>query len=413
MKEQFYNRIIWAGLAVILVVSPAGVGTIRAWSGLLVLPIAVLVFLWLYRLNNNSQPTIQGPRFQKTALDKPIGLFALLAAVSLVFSINRHDSFYALLRLLGYAGVYYVVVNNYSRGMRRRLIGVVICTGTVVSIYGLLQYFGFLSHPWWRHKYFLSATFLNHNHFAGYLELIIPVTCAILIGRKNRKLLPRAAAAGALIVMIAAFIFAQSRGAWFCLLTALVLMNAILVKRKALPRRSMFILIILVALIFSYAYIKDDSVSKRMYTFAEIGRGEEASFNTRVKIWRGTISMIRENPLTGTGINTFVKAFPRHKPGEIYYKLRTHFAHNDYLHMASEMGVAAPLIMFWLLITVIRRALAKKDLHPVILGCSIGMFSLALHGLVDFNFHIPANMLLFTVYAAFVIGETGLKEKSC
>jgi hypothetical protein len=34
---------------------------------------------------------------------------------------------------------------------------------------------------------------------------------------------------------------------------------------------------------------------------------------------------------------------------------------------------------------------------------AIGVFSLVLHGLTDFNFHIPANMLLFSVYAGLIM----------
>jgi len=40
-----------------------------------------------------------------------------------------------------------------------------------------------------------------------------------------------------------------------------------------------------------------------------------------------------------------------------------------------------------------------------VLGCAIGVLSMALHGLVDFNFHIPANMILFTIYAAIIMAE--------
>ncbi|MEA3347226.1 MAG: hypothetical protein U9Q21_03965, partial [Candidatus Auribacterota bacterium] len=85
---------------------------------------------------------------------------------------------------------------------------------------------------------------------------------------------------------------------------------------------------------------------------------------------------------------------------------RAHYAHNDYLHMTAEMGVMALPLMISILAIIIGRGLKKGVFHPVVLGCAIGMLSLSLHGLADFNFHIPANMILCVVYAAVVMKET-------
>ncbi len=393
---------MYTGIALILILTPIGRGTVRIWSTLPLIPIGFLVFLWLW---NNNQ------KLQKTVLGKPIMAFVLLAIVSFIFSVYKRDSFYALLRLLGYVGVYYLIANNYDRRMRRRLIGLIICIGAGISLYGLLQYFGVFPHAWWCPRDFLAATYVNHNHFSGYLELVIPVAIGALIHyNRSMSAVVKLILIEALAVIIAAFIFAQSRGAWISLAISLILMNIILVKKRLLAGKSIPILILLIILIFSFAYVKSEFVSERMDILARITEGE-ASIETRFRVWQGTVGMIRDNPLTGTGLGSFVWVFPRYRPQGL--NTRTYYAHNDYLHMAAEMGVLAPLIMTWLLVTVIGRGLLKMGSHPVVLGCSIGMLSLALHGLVDFNFHIPANMLLFTVYAAFVIGETGLKEKSC
>jgi len=42
--------------------------------------------------------------------------------------------------------------------------------------------------------------------------------------------------------------------------------------------------------------------------------------------------------------------------------------------------------------------------HGVILGILTGTASLCLHGLVDFNFHIPANAILFSILAGLAMG---------
>lgn len=132
-----------------------------------------------------------------------------------------------------------------------------------------------------------------------------------------------------------------------------------------------------------------------------IDNSREASLESRMQIWQGALGMIRERPLTGVGIGNFDYGFYRYRPKG--FNMRAVFAHNEYLHMAAEMGVLAPLIMLWLFIAAIRTGFSKEYFSRKRLGCAIGIMSLALHGFVDFNFHIPANMLLFTVCFAYLM----------
>jgi hypothetical protein len=61
---------------------------------------------------------------------------------------------------------------------------------------------------------------------------------------------------------------------------------------------------------------------------------------------------------------------------------------------------------------VIRKGLIKNNYNTVKLGCAVGILSLTLHGLVDFNFHILANMLLFVIYMAFIFLDPDPGEKA-
>ena len=405
MWNKIYNFIIWAGLTFLLIWSPLAFGAVpkRIWSITPVLLISTfLVFLWLWKLNNGPRSTFHGPQMKKTALDKPILAFVGLAVISFIFSIYKHDSFYALLRLFVYVGIFYFIVNNYSWNLRRYLISLVICAGTALSAYGLLQYFGILPHPWWEPKDFLAATYVNHNHFAGYLELAIPVAVGVLIGIKSCGSKIKLFLISAIVIMLTAFIFAQSRGAWICLGISLFAMNIILIKKKFIKKESLLIFVLLIVLTFMLFYATDGLVSKRIESIKEIGTGE-ASMNTRFAIWQGTIDMISHNPLIGTGIGTFTWGFPRYRPMTLA-SISVNYAHNDYLHMAAEMGLFALPIMLIILVRIISSGLSKAD--PVVIGCAIGILSLSLHGLVDFNFHIPANMILVAVYAAIIMKES-------
>jgi O-antigen ligase len=218
-----------------------------------------------------------------------------------------------------------------------------------------------------------------------------------------------------LIIMVAAIIFAQSRGAWISLGISLLVMNIILIRRRFLKVYSLIILITLAVGVFGYFYHSKGLVSKRIETMLDIEKGE-ASMESRFSIWRGTVEMIKDYPWTGVGIGCFEWGFPKYRPLSMgRWSIRPRYAHNDYLHMAAETGVFGMVFMIWVLCLVVGRALSDRDcnsdncgqpiINSIILGCGIGMLSLAIHGMVDFNFHIPANMILFVVLAGIAEGE--------
>ena len=401
MGEKIYKYILWLGLAAILIFSPIGLGGMRIWSITPILLVEeLLIFLWLFRVVNAKN----GYKLCRTKIDIPIIAFAALAVVSFIFSIYKHDSFYALLRLFGYIGVFYVVVNEFDRSMRKGLVYLVISIGSALSLFGLLQYFGLLSRSWWYPQNFLAATYVNHNHFAGYLELVIPVTLAMLMTARPRSpVLFRLSLITVSTIMIAAFILTESRGAWTSLGISLLVMLDVMFKREGRDKKRVFTLVLLTVALIAIAYFGKDIISERLETIADT-EISDMSFDSRTKIWQGSIAMIKDNPLIGTGIGTFVWGFPRYRPEGLY--ARAHYAHNDYLHMAAEMGPAGAIIMIWILMMIIKEGFSEKNQSPYIIGCAAGVLSLSLHGLIDFNFHIPANMLLFVVWAAFIMRES-------
>jgi len=403
MIDKIYKTLFWIGLAFILVWSPLAFGAVpaRIWSITPVLLVVImLTFLWLWRINNRDKE--KELKAEEASLGRIIAAFVGLAVISFIFSIYKYDSFYTLLRLLSYVAIFHLILNHYSNIFRRHLLSLIICVGAALSMYGLLQYFGFLPHPWWNPKDFVAATYVNHNHFAGYLEMAMPVAIGVLIGIKGYGLKIKLLLISAIAIMSTAFIFAQSRGAWISLGISLFVMNIILVRRKILKKESLIIFALLIVLAFTFVYISGGLVLKRIESIKEIGTGE-ASMNTRFAIWQGTIDMISHNPLIGTGIGTFVWGFPRYRPMALA-NITVHYAHNDYLHMAAEMGIFALPIMLLILVRIISSGLSKDD--PVVIGCAIGILSLSLHGLVDFNFHIPANMILVAVCAAIIMKES-------
>jgi len=349
MSNKTYRNILLVGLGVVMVFAPLAFGAVQIWSiALIEAVVLLLVFLWLWR----------GDKVRKTAIDIPIWLFVGLAGVSCVFSIYKYASVMEMMRLLTMVGVFYLVVNNFDRRMRLRLAGLIIIMGTGMSLLGLGQYFLGLEHSWWKPDVFLASTYVNHNHFAGYLEMVIPLAVGLLFTRNN-KILPRIGLAVALMIMFFAFIFAQSRGAWICLAISLIIMNIILIKRKVLRKESLVIFLILIALGVAYIYAGYDNPAERLRTEEEINN--EGFIESRVKIWQGSIRMIKDNPFYGTGIGTFVWGFPPYRPQAL--QVRARYAHNDYLHMMAELGLLALPLVLWMIGGIIKAGLVYRHIE--------------------------------------------------
>ena len=392
-------------IAIMLIFTPLARGTMLAWADKLFLLLEYLtILLWVLKLDLKKFPAI----LKRNSLTVPIFLFCALAAVSFYFSSYKYIGFFSLLRLFGFVFLYYIVSQEFGEPEKKRIMYLVITIGTALSLYGLFQYFNVLPHPWWYPDIFLSSTYVNHNNFAGYLELTIPAAVAFLFSRHHKRREGGAKYIGvfnlaALVIMLLAFILTQSRGAWISLSLALLCAIAILFKRDFFNKRSAVLSVILACTILSAVYFGKDVTALRIGETDIVG---DASFGTRLKIWQGSVDMIKANPITGTGIGTFIWAFPRYRPEGLLVK--ANFAHNEYLNMAAEMGIFAPIIMMWIFTVILKRGF-RKDAPLYIIGCATGVLSLVLHGLVDFNFHIPANMLLFTLFVAFIM--SGEKDR--
>ena len=379
-----------------VIFAPIARGAVRLWSVTpVLLALYSFIFIWLWKGVSS---------FKKTPLDALIFLFVALAVVSSVFSVNKYESFSALLRILAYVGLYYVVLNNFDVIMRDRFLGLVVGLGTVLSIYGLLQYFGKLGHSWWYPPEFLSATYVNHNHFAGFLEMVIPVAVVMLVSCPHERFY-RGLCLGVIVaVLLVTFALTQSRAGWISLAISLFVLSFALNKNTNGAKKNLFVIALIGAVIVGALYIQREPLQKRVKETTAFAHGEkEASFESRLMMWEASAKMLRDNPFVGVGIGAFDSGFYRYRPQG--FDSRAIYAHNDYLHMAAEMGILAPLIMIGILFLVLKAGF-RRNAGPLILGCSAGVLSLALHGFADFNFHIPANMLLLMVYIAFIMKTT-------
>lgn len=388
----------------LLIFTPLARGSVQGWAvGVihLVTLIALTAFLLEKSLTWNW-------KWINTPLDKPILCLLLLCFLSSIFSLHRYTSIWSLILLLNYLTIYYLVIHTIrTRAQFRQLIYIIIGVATFLSIFGLFKWIGANPFLWWEYpdlKYsadFLSATYGNHNHLAGYMEMAIPLLLGLfLMGFRGGKLL--------LLIFLTfltltALILSLSRGGWIGLLIGLVFMALALVTDRHFRNKRLIAALTGGFVALTFIVLASTPVVERIRTLEQ--KKEIPNLSARVTVWKGVVEMIQDHPLFGTGPGTFATVFTQYQPPG--FACRYFMAHNDYLHITSETGLPFIAIVVWMIIALYRKGFKNlKNPSRLVRGITVGAMSgitaILVHSISDFNLHIPANALLFTVLAALV-----------
>ena len=131
---------------------------------------------------------------------------------------------------------------------------------------------------------------------------------------------------------------------------------------------------------------------------------------------RVALKLFAQAPLLGHGAGSFRTIFPPMRSPDISNKFYDH-AHNDYAQILAEYGLLGAIIIVGILVlgisgafTALRKRSDKLAVGAAFAGL-LGISSLLLHAIADFNFQIPANAAIFSVLIAVCwISRHGLRE---
>jgi O-antigen ligase len=398
-----YNSFIFGGIVLILVLSPILRGAVDVPSICLIAFITMTcLFLFLLRLILEEKLEIR-----LSGLELPLLLLLVLGTASTFFSIYPEQSKRELGFFFCCLSIYFLSLNFFSNRKRIYFLSLIIVTsGVCLSLLGLFSYAYSMGTSFWKGA--LSSTYVNHNHFAGYLELCLPLALGLTgyVTEKGK----RAILILGIVLMIVSLILTLSRGGWIGAGLSLFFM-AYLAKKRGILSKKMWIGAVIWLTLFTAAVFGLNPIMERLSTFDNIFR-DPINFDSRIKVWEGTLEVIRDRPLLGTGMGTFAYAFPSHRPAGI--NCRYLYAHNDFLHFTSEMGIFFLPLFFWTMFSALRMGIntffksESRLKRGVSLGCSTGILAIFIHSISDFNLHIPANALLFFVF----LGMIGVVRKS-
>jgi len=382
-------------LAFLLVFTPLAYGAVRPGAiAVFEIAAAVMAFLWIMK-------SLSRGKFELSF--SPIFLLFLVLIIFASLQLFFSRSIYAwstkteLLKLISYAFIFLVTLNTIrTRAQIKRVMAVIIAIGFFMSIFFLMRYFGAPA----------PIGFINSDHFSAYLGMIIPLALGAVIASEAKQSQTRPLLFFTIIIMGGALFFTMSRGGMFSFIAALLFIAFLASTRRSMKNKKWLILAIAVFIVLIIAWLGATPVVERILSFkAEI---TSRYFGGRLPIWEGTIGIIKDNFIFGTGLGTFNHIFPKYQPAGIVAKHYT-YAHSDFLELLSEVGIVGfALFIFcglWSMVYLFRRYSQRHD--PWVTGMSICVFgslaSIFIHSFTDFNLHIPANAVLLSVILALFV----------
>ena len=457
-KSSWHDAIIERGMACLVICSPLAMACVPVWaSSTMIIGVFIIFSVWIHKVSAGSTVILEAGVFLKLfilficlsalqLLPVPLNILEAVApgAASLYDVIAKENpgqwhpiSIYPdatlneLVKLLAYGAVFLVVSNHYRQRSQ-----IVFLAHSIVLSGGLLTAVAILQKVFWNGKIywfypldpmlqqrssFIFGPYINRNHFAGYLEMVIPLAIGLLLYTQSirrrsgqsttfrrfiasldgRHLTKTTLMVSAIVIMSGMLFATLSRGGILSFATSIMALMVLMHSRNATRRWPIrgLIMIIMIAMISLFGTW--DRVESRFIDIPDTNQ------IMRVTVWADVMNLIKDYPVLGTGLGTFDRAFTRYQSeySNVYFE----HAENDYLEILSDAGfagfVVAVTIGFLFFINMLRAWIKRKNTLSLTIGvgCLVSCFAMTVHSFIDFNLRIPANALLVFILAGLTV----------
>jgi O-antigen ligase len=389
------------GICALLAFAVAAHGGVEDWARAILETGAGLLFLvWALRFyfSENEQIVI-------SPLLPPLAAFSLVAFGQLFFrtTASAYNTRIEVLLVLASLILLFLSIQAF-RTLEdwRGFVWFGMTLGFLVSTFGILQHLTFNGKLYWfremRYGGIPFGPYVNRNHFAGFAELVLPLALVpLVLGRVRRE---RRVVVGLFAILpVAALFLSASRGGIVSFAIQLVVLALFMIRRGARAKQLFAGAAVLLLASLLVTWLGVGQILQRFSSMQslEVTSGKRASM--RLDTWH----IFLDHPVLGTGLGTLQIVFP---PYETLYdgKIVNH-THNDYLEALAETGLLGGLCCAWFLTVLVIQSLRQmRQLNHSFPGALqlaglVACTGFLVHALVDFNSHIPSNLLFFFLMA--------------
>lgn len=402
LSEQM-GKVLLYGTFGVLLFGPVAFGAVEPWS-IFTLEISslLLVLLWFAKQWLDGELNLQwNPLFLPMAAFGVLILFQIVARRSAYL----HDTVSGALLYCAYAMLCFLASQTLLRSSQARQLTLIFALyGFTLAALALVQGIAPNGKLLWirqpRLGGWIYGSYVNHNHYAGLMELLMPIPLVLsLTHMVHHK--ERTAAGIAAAIMTGTVFLSGSRGGMLAIAVEFAFLAIILFRYKKRVRIALSVGAFAGVLVGMLVWLGGSQVTERVSSISTEARSE-ISGGIRLSIDRDALRMFRQKPIMGWGLRTFPVVYPQFR--SFYTNFFVNEAHDDYAQLLVETGLLGFGVMVWFLIVLYRTALRKignwtSDVSgAVTLACMLGFTGILVHSLVDFNLQIPANAALFYVF---------------
>ena len=396
------------GIGILLAFDVLAIGGTIAWALVTVeLSSAALFILWAIHTSRAQHADIHWNWLYP-------GLFGLGLVGFMQYQLGLTSSPYLtkleLLKWAAYLLLFFLTIESVCSFHETPRFGwLLILLGFFVSLFAIIQHFTSNGKLYWlialRQGGQLFGPYVNRDHFAGFVELTVPLGLSMLLDGPWRR--ERLALLLLLtIIPIGALGLSASRAGIAVLFIESVILF-LLSRKRLLQRKRLLVCLIVVSLAGAFTtWLGIGETVRRMELLTEAG-----SLNRRVTMYRDTWKIFKQHEWLGTGLGTLVVVYPRYE--SFYDGHMVEHAHCDYLELLSDTGLVGALFGFIFVVLLFWQGLANVcrnecgPAHAVRAGALTSCIGLLIHSAFDFNLHIPANALIFLLLAAIATSDVG------
>lgn len=440
LASNRYERNLILALLTFLILLPLPLGANRLWAmGSIAVCVGVLSCLWALGL-------WRGKIMASKALKPGLPLFVVLLAVQLwvalqnLFGISADPGQSVLYGVLGlsYSLLFLLIISLFATRTRLLwLLGALVVSGTLQAFYGTFMALSGFEWSFFgesvRSGSAANGTFVNRNHFAGYIELTLACGIGLMMALRSTErwswvsaieliMGPKARLRLALVILVIALVMTRSRGGNVAFFTAMLAMSFIfIVRNRENRRRNILILVslILIDTLVISQYFGLERLKDRLFDTRLVDRVETVVINNvpveqvqqaneiRGQVFTDIVPLALHKPIVGQGAGAFEATYSQYADESV----RLHFdhAHNDFLQFFVEYGAIGTVLLAlftgWALYFALAALWQTRSMfrNGLGLGVSIGILSLLIHSLSDFNLQIPANAATFITLCAIAV----------
>jgi O-antigen ligase len=391
----------------ILVFAPLAFGAVDAWAFLVVQGLTLGVMLvWALRLWISPKPKLLWPPLCWVVL-----AFAIYAVARYLTADIEYVARQEMIQVMMYAFLFFAIVNNlYRQEYAQAISFTLVFLAMGIAAYAVFQFLTNSERVWNLAAQYSgrgTGTYISPNDLAGFLEIILPLAVAYLLAGRITPVM-RILLGYSVLVILAGIVVTFSRGGWAAAAAALLVLLGILISQRQhrLPAFLLLVLLVGGGAIFTTKYLTRTATFVQRQNKAEMNI-RQIELELRGDLWLAAVQMWRDHFWWGVGPAHYNYRFPAYRSERI--QMQPDRAHNDYVNLLADWGTVGGLITLagmavfgaglWQTRRHVRRVEKEfksgySNRFAFYLGALAGLVALAVHSVVDFNLHIPANALV-------------------